>query len=159
KPVIQAFFCDGWKHKRVEFELSEAARISMQTSAAGKASAESRRKKNAGGIKGSDPTTAGRPSNARSTGQSNETPPSSPSHLHSRTDVDGGKPAAQPSIVTAEYDLAKQIAAIAGQAEEFEMTGWGGATHRAQVWLNAGWPKNLIIEAVTQIMRSKRDGP
>ena len=60
---------------------------------------------------------------------------------------------------TAGYDLAKQIASIAGQAEEFERTGWGGATRRAQRWLDAGWPKDLVTEAVKQMMRTKRDGP
>ena len=28
RPIVQAFFFDGWKHKRIEFELTEAARIS-----------------------------------------------------------------------------------------------------------------------------------
>jgi uncharacterized protein YdaU (DUF1376 family) len=43
RPTIQAFFIDGWKHRRVEFELTEAARILAQTKAAGKASGLARR--------------------------------------------------------------------------------------------------------------------
>jgi uncharacterized protein YdaU (DUF1376 family) len=43
RPTIQAFFTDGWKHGRIEFELTEAARILAQTKAAGKASGQARR--------------------------------------------------------------------------------------------------------------------
>jgi uncharacterized protein YdaU (DUF1376 family) len=45
RPIIQAFFIDGWKHKRIEFELTEAARISAAGKAGGKASGEARRAK------------------------------------------------------------------------------------------------------------------
>lgn len=43
RPVIAALFSPGWKHKRIEFELSEAARISEAGRAGGKASAVARR--------------------------------------------------------------------------------------------------------------------
>ena len=67
-----------------------------------------------------------------------------------------GQPAWQ---LTKGHELAKQIAAIAGRADEFEFMGWSGATRRAQQWLDAGWPEDLVIEAVRQVMRAKRDGP
>lgn len=51
---------------------------------------------------------------------------------------------------TAGYALAKTVAEIAGRAAEFEMTGWNGAAHRAQHWLNQGWPEELIISSVRE---------
>ncbi len=44
KPVIQALFSDGWKHKRIEFELTEATRISAAGRTGGFASGEARRR-------------------------------------------------------------------------------------------------------------------
>lgn len=38
KPVIATFFSEGWKHSRIEAELSHAAEISSKRSAAGKQS-------------------------------------------------------------------------------------------------------------------------
>ena len=45
KPKIQAFFFDGWKHKRIEFEMTEAARISAAGKAGGVASGKVRRER------------------------------------------------------------------------------------------------------------------
>lgn len=44
RSLIQAFFVDGWKHNRIEFELTECARISAAGSIGGRASAEARRR-------------------------------------------------------------------------------------------------------------------
>jgi len=43
RPIIEAFFQPGWKHKRIESEIAEAARISEAGRKAGLASAEARR--------------------------------------------------------------------------------------------------------------------
>lgn len=43
KPTIQAFFHDGWKHKRIDQELEEAEKISEAGRKGGLASAEARR--------------------------------------------------------------------------------------------------------------------
>ena len=48
RTTIKAFFDPGWKHKRVEFELTESARISEAGRRGGKASGEARRKKKLG---------------------------------------------------------------------------------------------------------------
>lgn len=45
RPLIEPFFMQGWKHKRIEFELTEAARISAAGKAGGKASGEARRQR------------------------------------------------------------------------------------------------------------------
>lgn len=47
KPTIQEFFSDGWKHKRIEFEITEAARISAAGKVGGIASAQARRERSA----------------------------------------------------------------------------------------------------------------
>lgn len=44
KPVVAEFFSDGWKHGRIEFEMTEAARISAAGKAGGRASAEARQR-------------------------------------------------------------------------------------------------------------------
>ncbi len=65
RPIIEPFFSDGWKHKRVEFELTEAARISAAGRAGGRASAEARRQRSL-----NDPaTTVERPLNDRTNDQ------------------------------------------------------------------------------------------
>lgn len=52
---------------------------------------------------------------------------------------------------TVGYTLAKAVAGIAGRAAEFEMTGWGGAAERAQVWLDAeGWTEERILASVRE---------
>lgn len=61
---------------------------------------------------------------------------------------------------TDEYKLAKQIAGIAGQSDEFEFSGWNGATQRVQTWLNKeGWAPELILASVREQAAKKRDGP
>lgn len=45
RPVLRAFFSECWKHKRIEFELSQAARISAAGRAGGIASGEVRRRR------------------------------------------------------------------------------------------------------------------
>jgi hypothetical protein len=57
------------------------------------------------------------------------------------------------------YKLAKQIAKIAGQTEEFEFSGWGGAAYRVQQWLNTGWPAELILASVREQAAKKQRGP
>lgn len=59
RPTVQAFFQDGWKHKRIEFELTEAARISAAGRAGGVASGEARRQRKPNDLR----TTVERPLN------------------------------------------------------------------------------------------------
>jgi len=42
KPTIQKFFADGWKHRRIDFDLAKAAKISKAAKEAGEASGRSR---------------------------------------------------------------------------------------------------------------------
>jgi uncharacterized protein YdaU (DUF1376 family) len=70
RPIIEAFFQPGWKHKRIEFELTESARISEAGRRGGKASGMARKKENVAKsmAKSNDrSTTVQRPFNDRST--------------------------------------------------------------------------------------------
>jgi uncharacterized protein YdaU (DUF1376 family) len=60
KPVIEAFFRDGWKHKRIDFELNKAREISETNQAKARGAANARWSKQSGGDA---------PSNATSTSQ------------------------------------------------------------------------------------------
>lgn len=65
RATIAAFFEDGWKHLRIEFELTQAARLSAAGKAGGEASAKARRTKEPTVIErlrndlGNDPPTNG----------------------------------------------------------------------------------------------------
>jgi uncharacterized protein YdaU (DUF1376 family) len=72
KPNVQTFFTDGWRHKRIDHELSEAERISNAGRKAGLASANARRNKAATIVQrssnetGNDPPTIVQPSQSPS---------------------------------------------------------------------------------------------
>jgi uncharacterized protein YdaU (DUF1376 family) len=69
RPTIRAFFFDGWKHKRIEWEMTEAARLSSAGKKGGEASGEARRgkKEKAERAKGADKTNDFSTLNDRST--------------------------------------------------------------------------------------------
>lgn len=55
--------------------------------------------------------------------------------------------ATQPWELEPCHDLARRLSEIAKKSEEFEFTGWGGATYRVKTWLANGWPEELIVDA------------
>jgi hypothetical protein len=69
------------------------------------------------------------------------------------------RPSKQPWELEPCHDLARQIAEIAGCGDEFEFTGWGGATYRVKQWLEGGWMPELILASVREQAAKKRDGP
>lgn len=95
RPAISEFFDDGWKHKRIEFELTEAARISAAGRAGGIASGEARRQRNAND-RGNDPrTTVERSSNDPPT-ISEALPSPSPSQPQDSPSLRSGETRARP---------------------------------------------------------------
>ena len=66
---LRPLFSDGWKHKRIEFELSESARISEAGRKGGRASAESRRQAKHEQNQRDESTTVERPLNDRTNDQ------------------------------------------------------------------------------------------
>lgn len=84
RPAIATLFQDGWKHKRIEFELSEAARISAAGRTGGLASAEKRRAKSDSGAndrstvvenRTNDPATNGQALHSQSQSQKKDAAP------------------------------------------------------------------------------------
>lgn len=102
RPTLQAFFQDGWKHKRVEFELTEAARISAAGRAGGKASGEARRQRSAN----DPPTIVERPLNDRTNDQANDSPTICEA-LHLQRKKDAASPPPNPEKEL--YDRGKQV--------------------------------------------------
>lgn len=49
------------------------------------------------------------------------------------------------------HDLARRLAEVAKCGDEFEFTGWGGATYRVKQWLEQGWPEDLIVGAFREV--------
>ncbi len=79
-----------------------------------------------------------------------------PTEIRDESKIGGGgdararEPAKQPWELEPCHDLARRLAEIAKRSDEFEFTGWGGATYRVKQWLADGWPEELIVAAVRE---------
>jgi len=118
KPNIQSFFVEGWKHKRVEFELTESDRISKAGRAGGLASARARKGQRS---TNDPPTIVERPSNDPPTiGQALPSPSQSPSYPFSKKDAASAAADAAPNFEngtappTPEAELFKRGKAVLG---------------------------------------------
>lgn len=80
RPVVRPFFSDGWKHGRIEFELTEAARISAAGKAGGEASGRARREAKAKRLANDQRATS-----ERSFNDCGNDPPTKPEALPSHT--------------------------------------------------------------------------
>ena len=151
KPAIEPLFLEGWKHKRVEFELTESARISEAGRKGGHASGKSRSKNKDKEKQTHNLTTVERPLNDQRTIR--EALPS-PSHLPIDDDDDR-----RPADFKEANAVADQVAELCGHSIEFLPPSWFGAAYRVQSWLTQGWPRDLIIASVREQLAKKRDGP
>lgn len=76
KPIVQALFVDGWVHKRVELEMTEAARISRAGQTGGQASAKARAERQRSlQNRSNDPPTNGATNDERSSNDCTNDPP------------------------------------------------------------------------------------
>lgn len=84
-----------------------------------------------------------------------------PEQSRADTEVEDDQVArARPPLISAEANkLADECAKIAGHDLAFIPPSWCGAAYRTQVWLNQGWPADLILESVRSQTAKKRDGP
>jgi uncharacterized protein YdaU (DUF1376 family) len=157
RPILEKFFRDGWRHKRVDFELAEAARISAAGRKAGIASAKARAARAAPEC-GDDRSTNARQSLQRLDGAcaTNCQPPTSD---HQDVVVDDARRV--PLVISAEAcALAEEIAGVAGLRDAAARPpAWVGAALHVAKWLAAGWKAEVIRAAVAQAMQRKRDGP
>lgn len=75
-----------------------------------------------------------------------------------RTDDDGGE---RGRVVSdACFEIAREIGKICGFDEPLDWPlSWAQGHMRVQTWLNAGWPREMILAACQDAMARKRDGP
>jgi len=148
RPVVRAFFQDGWYNKRLVRELAESAAAYERRSAAGKKRHIAK-----------------------------PPPPQQCSSidlaLHQQSlpqeqEVDGGGGArARDPVVSRETSLisseamviADDLAVIAGHDPRFLPPGFAGAAMRVQAWLNYGWTREVMVAAARGAMSRKADGP
>lgn len=64
-------------------------------------------------------------------------------------------PPKKPLISADATALAMEIAKIAGQDLEFLEPGWCGAAYRCQMWLDQGWPRDLIVAGIRAMVTAK----
>lgn len=113
RPVIAPLFSAGWKHKRIEFELTEAARISAAGKKGGQASGAARRTKSAQRLLNDQPTINERPFN----GHGNDPPTNREalqSQLQSQERKQDAAAAPPPQVPSEEADFYRRIKQIAG---------------------------------------------
>jgi hypothetical protein len=73
-------------------------------------------------------------------------------------DVAGDARARDPLVPKEAFDLADQVAVIAGVDPRDPPPAWHGAGLHVSKWLREGWPKEIILVAVQSAMARKRDG-
>lgn len=78
-----------------------------------------------------------------------------------KDDVGEARAPASALISKDAFDLADKIAVAAGHELGFLPPSWmsSGPPYRVQMWLSAGWSKDLILASVTEQAARKRDGP
>jgi uncharacterized protein YdaU (DUF1376 family) len=141
RPVIQEFFYDGWRHKRIEKEIVEAQEKYERHAAAGR--------------KG------GRPKKPReSQAFSKQKQPITDNRLEDVDDDARAKPGSTTPLIPAEaFELADKITVAAGHDPKFVPPSWAGAPMHVAKWLRQGWPAEIILIAVQAALAKKRDGP
>jgi uncharacterized protein YdaU (DUF1376 family) len=160
KPAIQPLFLEGWKHKRVEFELTENARISAAGHIGGKASAAARRKNKEQQNQTLNLTTVEKSLNdhandSSTNGQALQPQPQSPIKEVSKRDDDAS---AKPPLISQEaFEVEREMGKIVGIDPDFVPPAWFGAPHKIQAWLSNGWPAESII-ASTRMQMAARNG-
>lgn len=91
----------------------------------------------------------------------NRSPTGDPITSESRSQIyDGADDArATAPINSLAMEVTEKLLVIAGHDLNFWPPGWCGAPMRVQVWLNAGWPRDLIVATARAVIGRKRDGP
>lgn len=138
RPVVQAFFRDGWKHKRIEEEIAVANAKYERRAAAGR--------------RGGEAKAAGKQCSSNATAK-----PKQPITLTDKEKKDGGGGDARAS--EAAFDLTLTLGKIAGYPDaSYWPPGWVHAPTRVELMLKSGWQPEIMIAAARQAMASKRDG-
>lgn len=146
RETVRAFFSDGWKHKRIEFELTEAARISTAGKIGGVASGAARREKR------QKRTIVERSLND----QGNDSPTICEALQPQSQKIHGGGGEARDLA----FDVCEQIAKIAGYPDATHWPPrWLQAPHRVRAFLDSGYTPEVMCTAAREAMARKKDGP
>jgi uncharacterized protein YdaU (DUF1376 family) len=139
KETIQAFFHDGWQHKRIEEELQKRQAVSNKRAEAGAKGGSKARKEHV-------------ESNCSVLLEQNESMTQSQSPIDVADDAQAKPPSRS-------FALAEKLLVIAGHDPKFWPPGWCGAPHRVETWLSRGWQPEIIIAAVTAAAARKHGSP
>jgi uncharacterized protein YdaU (DUF1376 family) len=168
RPVLQAFFHDGWRHDRVDEELAKATDRTMKRKAAGGTggtrTAAKAAKKAAKRIAKGVANAKQKPTQPQPQSQSQEDGGGGDGRARECTGATSSVAAeAQTSGGTAAQDalvLTSQIAAVAGLGDPKTWPfGWSGASLRVAAWLAGGWQPEVCLAAAREVMSKKHDGP
>jgi len=143
KETIQAFFFDGWKHKRIEAELQRRAEVSNKRAEAG--------------AKGGSRSAKAEQELSNCSDFASSLLKQNGSMTQSQSHIDVADDAREPPSPS--FTLAEKLLVIAGHSPEFWPPGWCGAPHRVATWLAQGWQADIIIAAVTAAAARKHGAP
>lgn len=145
RPIVQEFFYDGWKHKRVDEELAEAKARYERYADAGRKSGRVRAKKE---------------HRSKDVRTSFEQPLTlTGKEVEVGDDARATPEKSNPLISADAVTLADELTRIVGHDLKFVPPEWCGAAMTVAKWLRQGWPREIIIVAVRTTMAKKRDGP
>jgi uncharacterized protein YdaU (DUF1376 family) len=149
KETLQAFFHDGWKHKRIEAEIQRRRQVSSKRAEAGaKGGAKPRKDIEPEGSNCSD--------FASDLLKQNESMTQSQSFAVAG---DAREPSTGNLVTPEAMQLTERLLVIAGHDPNFWPPGWMGAPMRVQTWLSQGWQPEVIVAAVKSSAARKRGPP
>lgn len=147
KPVLQAFFHDGWKHKRIEEELAKAIEQRTKSSSKARGAAEARwgrQRKDAPSIPRAVPPDAPSP-----------TPSPEP-----QVDVDDTRGRARvPTTAFREEDFKLGERIMGAQRLNPADPRCVGTNYFAKKWLDGGWDADVIVTTIERVMAKRSDAP
>lgn len=156
RPVVASFFDEGWRHKRIDRELTRVNETSSKYAERAKKAASKRWSKHAdhdaSSMLGAPEPQPHPEEEDGGGGDAQAREPNRPA----------GEQAPPPaSLITPEaHVLADELATIAGVgAGPDTPPGWCGAAYRVQTWLSKGWSRDAILIGARAAMARKRDGP
>jgi uncharacterized protein YdaU (DUF1376 family) len=154
RPLIETFFQEGWKHKRVDEELAKSLAKYELRAAAGRAggNAKTNGKQSASNAAVLPEQTPSKPEANfyQPQPQPQPQPPSKASAPLSADAPERGKSLISQDAFAICDEVLKAMGKEAGDPTSI------GAPMQIQAWLNGGWPREAILAGVEKAMTSRR---